>query len=553
VDRIRFRYLRNVGDKIRREIRLKAKHLAEYRPDLQADGGRTAVPGRASLDRVGGLLLPRRPAGDETSEDRALANYLGIEGAIAWPTPGDVAKASALPRSVVAAALDQARDRWHRAHELNELRSDVVALLHGAGGVATVNELAGQLLAARGSVEEDEGDRVRLASAALRAAVELEASVEPIRFGANAETEPVLLSIHADLADYARRLGQVADQLAELDPLASPNRAEEELAAVPAPTTITLPTTQRLLRLAVATSRTAALSARFEIYPRSMAPLEALRLSLGSLAGAQRLTETEIRDRVHGRFSDAPSLPVRPELDALLEQAGAERLWRFDEKGGAYYAKADVTDSSTPSVVRHGTIGPLVDATPEVLSARDLEEKLAHATKTGAFLALTVEPRRAGRAEDELLRRFPRQRVSLEHLLLQALRGEAATRRANWSVVLAADAAQPDTKDFKRLLSLAARAAEGVRRRLLALAEPALLVNPGLLARYDLMPILTDIAQASGTRGGPPGLWLLIPQLDEGMPRIDGAALPVISSANWAHLTDPWLANTHRAGARPAA
>src|SRR6266851_2815667 len=44
VDRIRFRYLRNVGDKIRREIRLKAKHLAEYRPDLQADGGRTAVP-----------------------------------------------------------------------------------------------------------------------------------------------------------------------------------------------------------------------------------------------------------------------------------------------------------------------------------------------------------------------------------------------------------------------------------------------------------------------------------------------------------------------------
>src|ERR1700730_10009589 len=98
VDRIRFRYLRNVGDKIRKEIRLRAKHLAEYRPDLEADGEDTPVPGRESLDRLGELLLPRRPAGDETSEDRALANYLGIEGASAWPTPRDGAKACEISR-----------------------------------------------------------------------------------------------------------------------------------------------------------------------------------------------------------------------------------------------------------------------------------------------------------------------------------------------------------------------------------------------------------------------------------------------------------------------
>jgi hypothetical protein len=34
VDRIRFRYLRGVGDKIRKEIRLTAKELARLRPDL---------------------------------------------------------------------------------------------------------------------------------------------------------------------------------------------------------------------------------------------------------------------------------------------------------------------------------------------------------------------------------------------------------------------------------------------------------------------------------------------------------------------------------------
>ena len=103
-------------------------------------------------------------------------------------------------------------------------------------------------------------------------------------------------------------------------------------------------------------------------------------------------------------------------------------------------------------------------------------------------------------------------------------------------------------------LRLATKAAERARTTLLAFDRPALLVNPGLLARYDLMPMLTDLAQASGTRGGPPSLWLLVPQLDDGMPRIDDASLPVMSAANWARLTDPWLANAHRAGgARSAA
>jgi hypothetical protein len=29
--------------------------------------------------------------------------------------------------------------------------------------------------------------------------------------------------------------------------------------------------------------------------------------------------------------------------------------------------------------------------------------------------------------------------------------------------------------------------------------------------------------------------------------------LPVIAGSNWARLTDPWLANAHRAGGRSAA
>jgi len=148
----------------------------------------------------------------------------------------------------------------------------------------------------------------------------------------------------------------------------------------------------------------------------------------------------------------------------------------------------------------------------------------------------------------------PRERVSLEVLLLREMRAEAEARKVKWPVVLAADAEGHDGKGFRNLLRLATKAAKRVRTTLLALDRPALLVNPGLLARYDLMPMLTDLAQASGTRGGPSSLWLLVPQPDDGMPRIDDASLPVMSAANWARLTNPWLANAHRAGgARSAA
>jgi len=116
-----------------------------------------------------------------------------------------------------------------------------------------------------------------------------------------------------------------------------------------------------------------------------------------------------------------------------------------------------------------------------------------------------------------------------------------------------ADAAARDSADFRNLLRLAAEAAPRVAKEVLALRQPALLTRPGLIARYDLMAILDEFSQASGASGGPPSLWLLIPQATPGRPEIDGAILPVISAANWTRLSESWVKNAHRAGGRSAA
>jgi hypothetical protein len=453
--------------------------------------------------------------------------------------------------------LSKARDRWHKSRELNQLRTELVALLSSAGGVATADELAALLLAARGSVEDSETDRGRLARAVLRAAVELEASaIDTARFASYADRAPILIALSPELAAHASALGAVADRLAHEDPLPAPGRVEEELNLVAPPDSKALPP-GRSLRLAAAASTGASLSARAELYPKEMAPAIALRLSLGSLAGPRLLTEEALRERVRGRFPDAAALPPRPELDRLLDEVGAERIWSDDDPDGRGYVSRIVAPSGSggsSGLLRYATSAAAPLSTPEVLDARSLEEKIVGAGRTGAFLALTVDPRRAPLAEDELLRRFaPRQRVSIEAVLLREMRAEAEARKVKWPVVLAADAEGHDGKGFRNLLRLATKAAERARATLLAFDQPALLVNPGLLARYDLMPLLSDLAQASGARGGPPSLWLLVPQSDGGMPRIDDASLPVMSAADWVRLTDAWLANAHRAGAARSA
>ena len=299
VPRLQFRYLTGVGDRIRREIRERAKRLAQLRPDLVPGGITEDDGGRASVDRLAEQLLPRRPAGDERPEDRILAYYLGIDDdAPGWPTAGEVAAAVGTSRSAVAGALDTARNRWHKSAELNAVRAEIDALLHAAGGVASVDELAAQLLAARGFVEDDEGQRSRRARATIRAAIELEAAVSPTRFVAHTDPEGCtpLVAATSEAAEYARRLARAADALAIMDPLPSPGRVEEELGIVPLPEGAGPLAVDRQLRLAVAASKRAALSARGELYPRGMPASIALRLSLGALAGAEVLREDEDPD-----------------------------------------------------------------------------------------------------------------------------------------------------------------------------------------------------------------------------------------------------------------
>ncbi len=579
VDRVRFRYLKGVGDKIRKEIRLAAKELARLRPDLTqgrslAHDADEDIEGAVSINELAVQLLPRRPAGDDRPEEAALAHYLGLDDAVptgVWPSLGDAAQAGEVDRATLTATLIKARARWLKNPAFTELRHQLDTLVSSQGNVMSAREGALALLALRGCASQDDAERLRQATAVLRGAVEAEAHLDQPRFEAYDHQPHMLIASAGPWADYARQLGAAADACALADPLLPPARVLEMLEGVPLPrpdqlggtTPAPIPPT-RLLRLAASASRKAAVSSRQEMYMRGMAPIQALRQSLGALVGASELRAKDIQDRVRGRYPEASALPDRPGLDRLLEEAGAPLTWDITAADGrGAYRLATLGRGQTAGTTTHFSrqatlLTPQVAGDGDAAQAAAVEARLVRSLDQGGLLVLTVPPRLARRAEAELLRRFGDaaavpgavHRLNLDALLLAALREQAQAMKVDWKVVLQADAADRGSRNWANLQRLVQRAVPALRAALLNSPSPILLVCAGLLARYELMHLVTELEEHAGRPGHTPCAWMLLPTSHQGLPLIDGVAVPLVNNINNTRalaLPQAWVENKHRA------
>jgi len=577
-------HMRGVGHKTRRELldvvrRLAARFPEDARAKRQVPVSthpEGAEIGVASVDLLAQQLVPVPRTRGETTEHRVLRRLLGLDdtGAgtrgraqeqltHAWPSQTDVAQVEDITRARVGQVLANARERWSRSAALTSLREEIARTLEAEGGVMTAVEVCRAVLAARGSAH-DEPLRSRLAGAVARAAVETERGRQKPRWIVRRASATVLLALDGEavdgqsLADYAEALGRAADRLAAEDPLPAPARVVEDLLAVPTPAGYAVPPPARLVRLAAAVSRQAAVSSRLELYPRGMSAERALRLAQGALVGPTELTVEHVRERVIARYPEAESLPGRPALDGLLSSTGAHLFWVADaaQGRGAYRAQRvdllTLSSGSTPSV-RLPTADALpTDTTPEVAAARQFEERLQRAAREGAFLALLVESRQLERAERELAARFDVDVRSLEEALIRHMRAEAARVDADWNVVLRADAAPPGSADWRNLLVLVGRALAALEQEWSEADRTLLVTRPGLLARYDRVDVIQRLADRVGRRPAPGavmlhGLWVLVASDDVSpLPVLDGHAIPVIGPSQWAHVPAAWLANAHR-------
>ena len=560
---IRFRQLRGVGHKTRKEITELAHNLHRKFPDIEVDE-------RAGLERVKqpGEEEPAVSPGEgfsvdalfrdvcstggkpQSSSKEALMAYLGIsedQPMGAWPNQSELGRRFHVTRARVGQIVVNAREQWRRMPSLTPLRDDIHSILNGYGGVMSMPDVVAAVLAARGSVT-DEPQRTRRAIAVVRAAVEAERGNQDSRFTDSRVNDRVLITQAAELVRYVEKLGGMADDLANQDPLVAPDRAVQRLRAVPLPEgQMGLRTDSDLLKLAVYLSAGAAVSSRMEIYPRNMTALRSLRLAAGALSGSTELTVTAVRERVKGRYPESAELPDRPALDDLLAEIGLEMDWVPSAADGQGAYRFCRTDQYTLSSGTYGTRGTVVEAvtTPAENEAevRLFERKLASADKDGAFLVLSVAPHDLARAEQVLRKRFQLEPRNLDRLLITELKVKAAEKRIKWEVVLRADQADHSSRDWGNLATLFSVCMPEVESHLAKCGKTILLTYPGLLARYDQMSLLDRLRDRIGVQGSElHGLWVLVPEENAGpLPTIAGKPIPVIGSGQHARVPGAWL------------
>lgn len=581
VSMYRLNRLRGVGQKTRREIRLTVKILRERlgKPhgedtptiDLADEeaatdvetlgvdlllrrltrvGPREGASLRATLHALVGLAPPHatallREVGGAGSGPDILSS---AGGAIAiWPSQAEVAVAAGLTRARVGQIVGKLQTRWSRDPALNHLRAELAEIIDKAGGAMSVSEAAEAVLVARGSAS-DEPLRTRSAVALVRGCVEVERSRAQPRFLVRREGDRVILASNAEMAAYALRLGDEADRLADEDPLVPPLRALQRLGEIGGEggggNRVQTPFSDaRLVRLAAAASTRAAVSSRQEFYPRGMDAARALKLSRGALYGVARLTVKQIRSRIASRYPEAEPLPGRPQLDELLTAAGFEFRWEESPgDDGAYVSPLRdmlTITSGSESVSRLATPLPSEagEVTPELADRRQFDERLTRAVKEGAFLTLMVSPKRYRRAARLLGERYPVETIDAEGLFLETLRQVADEARVDWDLVLKADA-EPGSGDWNKLLRLVGRAMPKIEQRLMSSDKTILMTYPGLIARYDQMPLLQRLRDQVGRKDGIPGLWLLIPGSNQAT--INGKPVPLISPGQRTKVPDAW-------------
>lgn len=549
-----------VGNKTRREMALAVRILRERlgQPQqaeefaVQEDATRYehVEVGNLSVDLLAQRIL-RPGARDGDSARQALHALLGLDPSLhdSWPSQSDVARLCNVTRARIGQLVGKFLSRWTKDAAITKLRESVVEILDRAGGVMTIAELVEAVLIARGSMQE-EPQRTQLATAVVRASVEVERALVEPRFMMRRDQSRVFVALSQELASYASRLGEEADKLADEDPLVPPARVIQRLRDIPVPAGFTVLTDSRLVRLAAAASQHAAVSSRQELYPRGMEAIRTLKLSQGALYGVEKLAVQQIRERVSSRYPEATPLPDRPLLDELLRETGFDFRWDAAAEGiGCYVSRLRESVSVTSgsgSLDRMPTAFGLVKAeepSPEIADARQFEERLQRGIKDGSFLALLVSPKCYQRASRELCRRFPIQLVDFEALFIDALRQVAEKAKVNWDLVLKTDAT-PHTGDWDKFMLLVGRTMPLIEQQLYQAEKTMLVVYAGLLARYDHMTLLERLRDKVGRRDGIPGLWLLVPSDQQAV--IDGKAVPIISAGQRARIPESWLRNAHR-------
>ena len=438
---------------------------------------------------------------------RVLLGLLPPLSGVCGATLQEAADATSVSRQRMQQVLAGSVKRWREMPWRDALRERCMSVLrdvlHGAAPIETAAiELSKTI---PDDLHAEPGLRTAQYAALIRAAAEL---------GEDAQGDRVTLRRRTQLQGEERRhqmwavtgdetlwqtiksLGETADTLAMREPLASSGETLRALSAVltESPLENAEIEPDALLSMAAAASRNAARSSRLELYPVGMAAGRALALSAQALS-APSLSPDEIVKRVRARYPQAQPLPPRPELDTLLEPLSLR--W----SGDAYARpQAERTTSllSSSGLDRRKTAMPSHRSTSEAsLTAKDFEDSVVGVLQDRKLRVLAVNTAYMPDAVAELERVLGTKALEVDRLLVAQMEAHIQEKGGKPQVLWETDAEGPEGKAWSRLLTVAREGALRVIEQLVPSSDPLLLVQLGLLARYELRDFVDRLVEAN--------------------------------------------------------
>jgi serine/threonine protein kinase len=203
--------LRGVGNLTRREISAAVKILRQRlgtpsretattdQPETPAE---TADLATLSVDLLADRLQRTGSREGETVQ-RTIQMLLGLDPQTTerWPSQAQVAEQLGVTRARIGQILSNLQERWGKEPAITQLRTDLVEILTGQGGVMTMPEAVEAVLVARGSSQEGPR-RTQLATAVVRAAIEVERSMSEPRLVVRRDGDCILVARDPTLAIY---------------------------------------------------------------------------------------------------------------------------------------------------------------------------------------------------------------------------------------------------------------------------------------------------------------------------------------------------------------
>ena len=533
------------------------KHLdvAEYAVPAKArlpSGADDETKRNALVDQVVRQFLPNTTDANRWWI-RVVRELLGLpedrRGRVGWwPTRREVAQRLELPLERVEEGLREAFTHWSKnASLMGSVRDDIVDILTRNSRVREVQQIASELLAARGSTLESE-ERSVYALAAVRAVVEYEEQRTEQRFVMRRYPRRVIVAqvidndplvpVEGDLFDYAELLGARADELVALEhseALPGPGAVREALRGVTEPEGMEPFSDTALVQIAAAASAGAAATPRLELYPIDLDLERALRITqaIGYL-GRPGITPEQIRDRVRARFPALPE-PGRKQLYDLLKKRHPKLR---EERVGdtvCWYLEPELTTYQPSTHTGHHHDSGQVD-----IASAQTWKRLEQAVQRGGYRALKTwlpDTERSARVLTRMPGTVPFD-VSSEFVRVVDEVMEAKGRGLTWDHLAKADNSRPRPRPFEVLLQEAFQRL-GERVRAAGAESPdgqgvVVLYRATPLARYEPGRALLGrlVQEAREADRAPYGLWLLCPMRGPQSPAtLDGRPVGIIADS----------------------